>query len=536
MAVSIWQVAIKGRKVVEMPKHPNKNTGVIDTAENFVASNTWFPASILENMPASVLVMDKKGLIIYCNKEVTRLFGYTADEVVGNRVSLFAPDLNASHLAHSLSIEDGSALISQWRGKRRDGTLLWIDVKTTVIQDTEGSPMGFICVLQDITQRKYMEDALCESEERFRLLADTAPAMIWMSDTTGSCTYFNKGWLDFTQRTMEQECGDGWLEGVHPDDREHCFTVYTTHFKKREPFRMEYRLRRFDGQYRWVLDHGVPRFTPSNISAGYIGSCIDITELKEAEEKLRHDITKQVELEQRKDEFISMVSHELKTPVTSVKTFTQVLANRSKKRGDEESLRFLIRMEVQLNSLIRLIGDLLDLTRLQTGKLFLHKEIFSLDQLVVETIENLQGTTQTHQLLLEQCTSIQVYGDRERIMQVLFNLLTNAIKYSPQAKKVLLRLEKGRDQAMLSVQDFGIGVAQDQQTKIFERFYQAPGETERTFPGLGIGLHISHEIIKRHGGKIWVNSSSGKGSIFRVMLPLWKEVCNDKGAEKDSDY
>ena len=230
-----------------MLDHPDKNKSLIDTADHFVASNTWFPATILENMPESVLVLDNKGLITYCNKEVARLFGYTADEAVGNMVSLFAPDLNVSRLVHSLSIENGSALISQWRGKRKDGTLLWIAMKTTVIQDPKGCPMGFICVLQGITKRKYIEEALHESEERFRLMADTAPVMIWMSDITGSCTYFNNGWLNFTQRTMEQECGDGWLEGIHPDDKERCFTVYMRHFDKLEPFRMEYRLRRFDG-------------------------------------------------------------------------------------------------------------------------------------------------------------------------------------------------------------------------------------------------------------------------------------------------
>src|SRR5215813_9446194 len=114
-----------------MLDHPNKNNSIIDTAENFVASNPWFPATILENMPESILVMDNRGLITYCNKEVTRLFGYTADEVVGNMVSLFAPDLNVSHQAHRLSIENGSALLSQWRGRRKDRTLLWIDMKTT---------------------------------------------------------------------------------------------------------------------------------------------------------------------------------------------------------------------------------------------------------------------------------------------------------------------------------------------------------------------------------------------------------------------
>jgi PAS domain S-box-containing protein len=342
-----------------------------------------------------------------------------------------------------------------------------------------------------------------------------------LSDAQGTKVYVSPSFKSVLGYTLDEVLQMPVLSLIHPDDLSLAQNIMAdvAQGKVRQAI---YRYHHKDG--RWLIFE--TRSTPIFDQEGQPSLLVFTA----------HDITERVELEQRKDEFISMASHELKTPVTSIKTFTQVLANRSKKRGDEEALRFLIRMEVQLNSLIRLIGDLLDLTRIQTGKLFLHKEVFALDQLVMETIENLQGTTQTHQLLLEHCIPIQVYGDRERIMQVLFNLLTNAIKYSPRAEKVLLRVEKEGDQAMVSVQDFGIGIAQDQQTKIFERFYQAPNDRERTYPGLGIGLYISHEIIKRHGGKIWMNSNNGEGSIFRVMLPLQKEVCDDKVAEKDSGY
>ncbi|HLZ62283.1 MAG TPA: PAS domain-containing sensor histidine kinase [Ktedonosporobacter sp.] len=356
------------------------------------------------------------------------------------------------------------------------------------------------------------EEILRESEQRFRLMSDTAPVMIWMSGTTTLCTYFNKVWLDFTGRTMEQELGNGWAEGVHPDDFERCLTIYTTSFDQRKPFSMEYRIRRYDGVYRWILDNGVPRFTPNGAFAGYIGSGIDITELKEAN--------------QRKDEFISMASHELKTPVTSIKTFTQALSYRFQKQGDEECLRILSRMDAQLDKLTKLISDLLDIAKIQTGKLTLREEAFALDELVVEIVDMLQGTTR-HQLLLEQRAPVLVFGDQDRIGQVLINLLTNAIMYSPQADKVAICLEKEQGNVVVSVQDFGIGIAEDQIEKIFEQFYQAADPLEKTYPGLGIGLYISSEIIKQHHGRIWVQSKKGAGSTFMFCLPVYEESSRD---------
>ncbi len=235
-----------------------------------------------------------------------------------------------------------------------------------------------------------------------------------------------------------------------------------------------------------------------------------------------HDITERMRVERRKDEFISIASHELKTPITSLKGFTNVLQRRLTKQGDAQGLHYLARMDAQLNKLTTLISDLLDISRIQSGKLALRAEPFDLDALIDEAVENLQAATATHHLLIEGSTGAQVFGDKERLEQVFINLLTNAIKYSLKAKTVIVRLFRDGDaeQAIVSVQDFGIGIEKTHHEKIFERFYQIIDPEEKTYPGLGIGLYISSEIVARHHGRMWVESRKGEGATFSVALPL----------------
>ncbi|MBV9021198.1 MAG: PAS domain S-box protein, partial [Ktedonobacteraceae bacterium] len=235
------------------------------------------------------------------------------------------------------------------------------------------------------------------------------------------------------------------------------------------------------------------------------------------------DITDRVQTERRKDEFISIASHELKTPVTSLKGFTAVLQRRLAKQGDEQGLHHLARMDAQLVRLTKLINDLLDVSKMQSGKLAFEVEPFDLDALLQETVEAVQASTSTHRLLREGSTSGRILGDRDRLAQVFINLLTNAIKYSPHADKVVLQLSRDENQAIVRVQDFGIGIDPSYHQKIFERFYQVTDPEERTYPGLGMGLYISSEIVARHHGRMWVESSKGAGATFSVVLPLLSE-------------
>lgn len=242
--------------------------------------------------------------------------------------------------------------------------------------------------------------------------------------------------------------------------------------------------------------------------------------LQQRANSLEAEIAKRQELERRKDEFISMASHELKTPVTALKGFTQLLLHRFKSRSDEEPIRFLTRMDAQINRLSKLIGEMLDISKMQNGQLEYHMEPFDLAALAEEIVGNVQETTPTHRLLLEPAASVWVSGDRDRIEQVLINLLTNAIKYSPNADIVNVRLTTTEANALLSVQDAGIGIAEAYQEKIFEQFYQVNEPAEKTYPGLGIGLHIASQIIKRHHGQLWVQSQKGEGATFSFYLPL----------------
>jgi signal transduction histidine kinase len=228
-----------------------------------------------------------------------------------------------------------------------------------------------------------------------------------------------------------------------------------------------------------------------------------------------------MQAEQRKDTFISMTSHELKTPVTSLKGFSYVLKRYLSKQEDTQALSYLARMDVQFERLNRLINDLLDISRMQSGKLMLRVEPVDLDALIDETVETVQATTATHRLVVQGQTGVQVMGDPERLGQVFINLLTNAIKYSPQAERVLVRLslEAEGQQVVVRVQDFGIGIDPVHHTNIFERFYQVTDPEEKTYPGLGIGLSITREIVARHRGRIWVESRKGQGATFVVALP-----------------
>jgi PAS domain S-box-containing protein len=222
-----------------------------------------------------------------------------------------------------------------------------------------------------------------------------------------------------------------------------------------------------------------------------------------------------------RDEFISIASHELKTPLTSLKVYSQILGQRLKGLVEEEDVKgHLNKIDSQIDKLNKLIRDLLDVSKVQRGSLDLEEENFDLRELVKEQVDSIQTTTGKHQIIFSPGNKTMIYGDKDRIGQIVVNLLNNAIKYSPDAEKVKLDLSKSAKEVVLAVKDYGLGIEKDSQDKIFERFYQANESKNKTYPGLGIGLYISSEIAKRHGGRIKLKSQIGKGSTFYLCLPL----------------
>jgi len=368
-----------------------------------------------------------------------------------------------------------------------------------------------IIKMKDNLRRFTME--IEKSKEQFRQVADNAPVMIWMTDENKLCNFVNKGWLKFTGRKKEQEMGYGWIEGMHPDDYSRCAEVFEEAFFERRGYSLEYRFRREDDEYRWLSETGAPRYSAEGKFEGYIGTCVDIHEMKVHEK--------------RKDDFIKMASHELKTPVTSIKGYVQILLtmfndyNKNKEEFSPVAIQTsLSTIDKQIVKLNRLMSELLDLSRIDSGKLELKMQSFSLNNLITETIEDVQHTTK-HEIIIKNNADCNVFGDKDRIGQVLLNLLTNAIKYSLKTNSIEVNIyQPAKNCVSVSVTDHGIGIEKKDQEKIFERFYRVEGKSEQTYPGFGIGLFIASEIIHRHDGSIIVQSEKNKGSVFTFTLPV----------------
>jgi signal transduction histidine kinase len=224
--------------------------------------------------------------------------------------------------------------------------------------------------------------------------------------------------------------------------------------------------------------------------------------------------------EQRKDSFLSMASHELKTPVTTIKAYGQIAELMLEKNGDIQTLAIQKKMSNQINKLTTLITDLLDNIKIQKGKLHYTEGFYDMNELVKEAVDDMQKINLNHQIKLTAAETVNIFGDKDKIGQVINNLLSNAIKYAPGTSEIIVNTEVQKNGVQLSVKDFGIGISLDEQQHIFEQFYRVNGDSQSTFPGMGIGLYICTEIIARQGGKIWVESKPGNGSTFYIYLPF----------------
>ena len=383
------------------------------------------------------------------------------------------------------------------------------------LREADGSISGVMALAHEITEQVLARRKIEESEKNFRQLAELTPDKISNADADGNAVYFNKKWLEYTGLSFDQLKDRAWHRTVHPDDLENYKTAWQQAHTTGGDVETELRLLNKNGEYKWHLSRTSTLRDENGKITRWIIANTEIQKLKEDE--------------QRKSEFLKMVSHELKTPVTSIKGYVQFL---SKMLSQEHEKLFhslplrssLQRIESQVGRLARLVNEMLDLTRVEDNKLELHKEFFNLNDLVAEAVQDILFSISTHQITISDNQRFFVMGDKDRIGQVIINFITNAIKYSPTRDTIEVLIEEAGDNGVrVSVKDYGIGIMQADQQKIFQRFYRVEGENEQRFGGFGIGLFIAGEIIKRHSGFIAVKSEPGKGSIFSFTLPCEKE-------------
>ncbi len=348
---------------------------------------------------------------------------------------------------------------------------------------------------------------ILSDEEQFKIMADSTPAMIWISGSDKLCYFFNRAWLHFTGRTMEEESGNGWAKGIHPDDYERVLAIYHAGFDNRVAFKMEYRLQHRDGGYRWLLNNGVPHYDDKGRFAGYIGSCIDIQEMKDMEHK--------------KDEFISAVSHEMKTPLTTMKVYVELLDELLQAKDDSEEGMFVTQIKKQINKFSALIKDLNQLAKIQSDTLIYKKTTFDFNLLIREAVTDFKSLYPafTHEIELKGDISKEVSGDPDHLKQVVIQLLHNSVKFSPGKDKLIVEIIEKQTEIQVSVTDFGLGISPKYYDAVFQLFYRIPQNDHLTFPGLGTGLFKAAEIIKNHGGRISVESTEGKHTTFSFVIP-----------------
>ncbi|MEJ7560029.1 MAG: ATP-binding protein [Pedobacter sp.] len=539
-------------------------------------------------------------------------------------------------------------------------THYWTNVNEPIL-DENGQVAYITNTTTNITKKIRQQNAVDESEGRFRLMAEGTDVMIAVADETGAAIYFNKAWEVATGRSSSELLEFGWVDLMHPDDKQGVMAIFQSAFRRREPWMWEFRLPTQSGVYCWFMARGTPRFTADGAFAGYISSTVDITQqkdhqailtklnenlsainaklaksqedllisktkLEESEHLLQlamqssglgiwitnldngeltlsdrgrdiqgipddvpltfnellsiidpvdtesvsdamaaaiehkghfiieykintyltktskwlrtsgivqknnlgkplrilgtiQDVTEQRLNDQRKSDFISMVSHELKTPLTSINGYVQILGNKAQKEENALSRSLLEKTGKQVSKMTTLINGFLNVSRLDSAKIRIDRTIFDMATLIAEVNDETLASVTSHNVIFAPVEEMFVLADHDKIGQVLTNLINNAVKYSPLGSNIKVDCVRSSDWATVSVQDEGHGISEENLPKLFERYYRVE-DSNNGVSGFGIGLYLCYEIIKGHHGDIWAKSTLGKGSTFHFTLPL----------------
>jgi PAS domain S-box-containing protein len=454
--------------------------------------------------------------LTFTSSEFAKLHGLTPDRLPATHEGylpyVHPDDLERLQAEYRESIERTHVWDTEFRVVWPDGSVHWLLGQGQVLLDTSGKPVRLAGVALDITERKQADARLRESEERFRNIADTAPVMIWVAGPDKSVTFFNKGWLKFTGQTAERVVGKGWVESVHPDDVNRCLDTYSSAFDARHGFQVEARLRRADGGYGWVLWTGIPCFAPADTFAGYIGSGVDITELKRTQEEA---------VARQKLESLGVlaggIAHDFNNLLGSIMAEAELVeADLAAGLSPDSAIAGIKTVAIHGAEIVREL-------MIYAGQDRASVELVDLSRLTVEMLELLKvSISKNARLKINLDKNLpMVLASAPQIRQVLMNLIINASEAIGE-KEGVIEVTTSRvpaaDYVRLEVSDNGCGITEETKAKIYDPFYTTK------FAGRGLGLAVVQGIVRAYGGAIEVKSAPGQGTTFQVLLPCTSEA------------
>ncbi len=507
-------------------------------------------AAIVESSDDAIMSASVDGVITSWNSGAEHMFGYAAAEALGRSVTILTPpDREGESLDVIRRVVSANAVVHLETVRlREDGTPVDIAFTYSPIRDAAGGVVGISAIGQDVTDRKRAEVAIRESEAKFRSFVETTEEWVWASDTDNVHTYSNPAAERILGWSPDELVGRDWLDFVVQEDRPEIAEAVAAAAEAKAGWSgLVIRWQARDGSVRHLESTATPILADSGELLGWRGTDRDVThrilaeaererllareqEARAAAEAAQRDLAAQNErlreLDRLKDEFIALVSHELRTPLTSIRGYTELLLDGEAGELGDDQRQFLGVVERNAHRLLHLVGDLLFLAQVEAGKLVLDVGALDVAAVASESVETARPQAEAKGIALTLATSSVplLAGDRARIAQLFDNLVSNAIKFTPEGGRVDVRVHTHRKRAVLEVRDSGIGIPADEREHLFERFYRTSTATEQAIQGTGLGLAISKAIAEAHDGRITVESEENVGTTFRVELPLQRHA------------